>query len=56
MLIAAASGLFLYARVLQGQCASQTDVWASQACNPVAGLHSIPHDQVRLVQALSNPS
>jgi hypothetical protein len=46
VLIAFNSGLFLYARVLQGQCASEVDVWASQACNPVADRHSIPHDQV----------
>lgn len=37
---------YLYARVLNGQCAPGISLWAAQRCNPVAVSHSIPIDQV----------
>jgi signal transduction histidine kinase len=39
-------GIYLYARVDQGQCASSTNIWLSQQCNPVADSGSIPEDTV----------
>ena len=39
------AGFYLIARVKAGQCPSE-NIWDTQACNPVAYLHSIPTDQV----------
>jgi hypothetical protein len=47
-----ATGLFLYARVVAGDCESRTNIWESQMCNPVASANSIPHDQVMLCYLL----
>ena len=40
------SGIFLLARVMQGQCRAVVTIFESQECNPVASAGSIPHDQV----------
>ena len=45
-------GLYLLARVDAGQCASMTDIWLSQTCNPVAISRSIPHDGVILLYSI----
>lgn len=41
------SGVYLLARVKQGQCRAGVTIFESQECNPVASAGSIPHDQVR---------
>jgi signal transduction histidine kinase len=40
---------YLYARVLNGQCAPDTTLWGSQRCNPVALSHSVPIDHMLYV-------
>jgi len=40
---------YLYARVLNGQCAPDTTLWGSQRCNPVALSHSVPMDHMLYV-------
>ena len=39
-------GLFLIARVLAGQCPSDTSLWLSQTCNPFQDAGGIPTEQV----------
>lgn len=39
-------GLYLLARVAQGQCPPGVTIFQSQECNPVANAGSIPQDQV----------
>ena len=40
------TALYFVARATAGQCPADATIWASQACNPVASCHSIPHDNV----------
>lgn len=47
------SGMYLLARVVAGQCESNSDMWTSQTCNPVANCKSIPHDQVIIVYTIT---
>ena len=42
-------GLYLLARVVQGQCDDTISIWNSQDCNPVALSKSIPHDVVLML-------
>lgn len=46
VLVVVAMGIYLYARVENGQCVSETNIWFSQECNPVASAGSIPADTV----------
>lgn len=41
-------GLFLYARVIAGQCSDMNNAWTVRRCNPCADQRSIPHDQTIL--------
>ena len=52
ILVQISCGLNLLGRVHAGQCDSNASVWAMQACNPVADMHSIPSDQVILLYVL----
>ena len=46
------AGLCLLGRVYAGQCNSSISVWASQSCNTVADMNSIPGDQVIFLYVL----
>ena len=41
-----AVSFYLYARVIEGACPSETSIWLSQQCNPVARAGAIPQDAV----------
>ena len=51
-IMALATGFYLLARVMVGQCSESCNMWQSQSCNPVASAKSIPHDQVMICYLL----
>ena len=45
------TGFLLLGRVYAGQCTNDMNIWSIQSCNPFADMHSIPNDNVILINS-----